>query len=650
MSLKFFTISNISITTRALTVLLLLYTILVTAWIGDDAQITFRQIWNFISGDGITFNHSERVQAFSHPLWFWVLSLISSLTRELFLTTIIVSIVLAILAISIILKIEINLYEKKLTLLTPVILLLFSWSFIDYSTSGLENSLSFLLVGLLLFILFCKDRRSNLKIIFLILSLLVLNRFDHSVLFLPLAIFLMLYAKDLKNLIQVIWPGTLLIAIWLVFSTIYFGSPLPNPFYAKLQTNFPANEVFERGIEYFLVMKHDLNTIFLIIFGIILSILSRNTTLIALSLGQILYMCYILYIGGDFMFGRFFAILVFLSIGQIIIAVHYLKFKIFIKNVMIVGVLLISLLIGLVNSFPFTSTTEYKERTDSTDNTGLGFHIRDQRGIFYWAYGLFSSQRINWPTISAQSANGPKVYKATCGILGGLSIKDTTVHHIDACGLTDPLIARLPAVQNENWRIGHHFRKLPQNYGELKLNQVNELSDSSLTKFAKDTIMLSTGDIFSKKRMLAIWRVNSKHYSKLNLNKYLEPDIYIPVSTFTERVEINDWNQKIEYDQLPPIYGTHKFRKFNGDIQFISHNPQLASEVEFDLEIGFTYEIFVNGLKMKHIEKSLKQEDYNVILRLPQKIYVNSIRIQAIDAISGRNTSKNILFGFKVKS
>ena len=46
-----------------LTLAVLTYTMLITAWIGDDAQITFRQVWNFISGDGITFNYSERVQA-----------------------------------------------------------------------------------------------------------------------------------------------------------------------------------------------------------------------------------------------------------------------------------------------------------------------------------------------------------------------------------------------------------------------------------------------------------------------------------------------------------------------------------------------------------------------------------------------------------
>ena len=56
---------SIQYTLSIFAILLVFYTTLVNAWIGDDAQITFRQVWNFISGDGITFNIAERVQAFT---------------------------------------------------------------------------------------------------------------------------------------------------------------------------------------------------------------------------------------------------------------------------------------------------------------------------------------------------------------------------------------------------------------------------------------------------------------------------------------------------------------------------------------------------------------------------------------------------------
>ena len=59
---------------RVFGVLLVCYIALISSWISDDAQITFRQILNFLNGDGIVFNFGERVQAFTHPLWFFLLS------------------------------------------------------------------------------------------------------------------------------------------------------------------------------------------------------------------------------------------------------------------------------------------------------------------------------------------------------------------------------------------------------------------------------------------------------------------------------------------------------------------------------------------------------------------------------------------------
>jgi hypothetical protein len=41
-----------------------------TSWVGDDAYITFRALENFLHGYGPVFNVGERVQVFTHPLWF----------------------------------------------------------------------------------------------------------------------------------------------------------------------------------------------------------------------------------------------------------------------------------------------------------------------------------------------------------------------------------------------------------------------------------------------------------------------------------------------------------------------------------------------------------------------------------------------------
>jgi arabinofuranosyltransferase len=44
------------------------------AWVGDDAVITARVVDNFLHGYGLRWNVSDRVQAFTHPLWAMLLA------------------------------------------------------------------------------------------------------------------------------------------------------------------------------------------------------------------------------------------------------------------------------------------------------------------------------------------------------------------------------------------------------------------------------------------------------------------------------------------------------------------------------------------------------------------------------------------------
>ena len=135
----------------------------------------------------------------------------------------------------------------------------------------------------------------------------------------------MINCRSIKEFIYAIWPGTLLILSWFLFSTFYFGFPLPNTYYAKLNAGYPLDEILIRGWDYLVSMNKDLNSFFIIITAIILTIISRSKILICLSVGQLLYIGYIVQAGGDFMLGRFFAILVFLSVGQIILSFSLIK-------------------------------------------------------------------------------------------------------------------------------------------------------------------------------------------------------------------------------------------------------------------------------------------------------------------------------------
>ncbi len=48
--------------------------VLQNAWLHEDAFITYRSVDNLINGYGPTWNITERVQTYTHPLWFFVVS------------------------------------------------------------------------------------------------------------------------------------------------------------------------------------------------------------------------------------------------------------------------------------------------------------------------------------------------------------------------------------------------------------------------------------------------------------------------------------------------------------------------------------------------------------------------------------------------
>ena len=108
---------------RGFYLLLAVYIFLKTAWLSDDSFITLNQVWNFINGEGIVWNSNQRVQAFTHPLWFLMLSSVSFFTRELFFTNLVTSFVCSMTSIIILF----NLFFKKHTSVSQIsILIIFS--------------------------------------------------------------------------------------------------------------------------------------------------------------------------------------------------------------------------------------------------------------------------------------------------------------------------------------------------------------------------------------------------------------------------------------------------------------------------------------------------------------------------------------------
>src|SRR5690349_5612017 len=103
-----------------------------TAWVSEDAFITFRTVSNTLSGYGLTWNPIERVQAFTHPLWLALPLPFTALSGDPYWT----SIALSFVALAMTLFLVGRIWERwDIAALLATASLLWSHSFIDYSTS-----------------------------------------------------------------------------------------------------------------------------------------------------------------------------------------------------------------------------------------------------------------------------------------------------------------------------------------------------------------------------------------------------------------------------------------------------------------------------------------------------------------------------------
>ena len=187
--------------------------------------------------------------------------------------------------------------------------LLSSRAFVDYSTSGLENPLTNLLLVVFVLVYISPGlNRSALRLAGLggLGALLMVNRLDTGLLVLP-AVTLEAWHLRWRSL-RPLCLGLLPLATWEIFSLIYYGFPVPNTVYAKLPPNLGLRDLLPHGLLYFQdSLTQDPATLPVIAAAILGPLLIGPRRLWPLSFGLALSLLFVLRVGGDFMSGRFFA-------------------------------------------------------------------------------------------------------------------------------------------------------------------------------------------------------------------------------------------------------------------------------------------------------------------------------------------------------
>ncbi|MBQ9504367.1 MAG: hypothetical protein IJU93_05110 [Lachnospiraceae bacterium] len=519
---------------RLFSLILFAVTVLLLAWQSDDAYHGYVMARNLAEGHGFVYNIGERSTASTGPLFTLIISLAYFFTREMFFTSLVVCTLLSSAAFYILVY---KFCRSKEQILMVMMALFASPSFMSYTTSGLENSLLFLLSALFLWALSAHERYNfkQLFVIALIISAIAMARMDTVLIFAPAAVWIFIMKRDgisFPKAMLAAAAGLSLFVLWELFAVIYFGFPFPNPAYVKLGTGISQIEYLKRGIlYYFYTFLNDTGVLMITVAGTVLSISAKKSKYTAVSLGIILYLIYILRIGGDFMMGRHFTVVFFISLCMFYIIenkeiseITRLRLNKRIFDVTVIVCLVLTLGFSKVIGSQYLLGHKYAS------------HISDEREYYYSTTGLYNNVvsliREGRLCVSDTWNNEAPDDLRENGLSGGiidnaagiLVYYNPDLYLNDTYCLGDAFLSKLPAIYDPNWRVGHLRRAVPEGYRESVWNNDNEIEDPDLHEYYDIIRLITRGRIFDPERIKAIIDINTGKYDYLidNYERRLE--------------------------------------------------------------------------------------------------------------------------------
>jgi arabinofuranosyltransferase len=489
-----------------------------TSWVEEDAFITLRTSDNLIHGYGLRWNVDERVQTFTNPLWMFILAGAHAIIANPHITLILASIITSALALFILL---IYIPQNNFGLLLAFAVLTLSKSFVDFSTSGLENPATHLLAISFVALYFKAEKPlsdKNLFFLCLLAGLATFNRMDTLLFYLP-ALVVLLRNRFSKRTFLIMLAGFSPFILWEIFSVIYYGFPIPNTYYAKLNTGVPLNEELTQGILYFFnSLGWDPITLTITFSALVLTLISKRRDEILIALGIVLYLGYVIYIGGDFMSGRFFSTPLILSVTLLVR--HAEDSSTLEKTIWISLVLLLGLILAPLKSF----TNPLESDLVTFDNTS---GIADERFGYYRFSNILLFSRKEGLTLHPFAEYGIQLQKEQpkVAVLTGIGMAGyfagPKVHIIDELALGDPLLSRLRLHNPTDWNIAHFKRDIPNGYIETIEGGANQIADPNLAAYYDKLHLIISGELWTAARWEAIWKMNTGQYQHL-LDAYVK--------------------------------------------------------------------------------------------------------------------------------
>jgi arabinofuranosyltransferase len=494
----------------------LLFVIVRLAWLSDDAYITLRTVENLVNGLGLRWNSADRVQINVHPLWMLLLAAGRAVTGECYFTTLAAGFLLSALAAWRMLRLS----STTAAAAVVILLLLCSRAFTEYATAGLENPLAHVLLALLIGVAWREaDPVRRYRRTVLLAALAACTRLDLLLVTAPMVI-AAARSVSWRQRLRLGAPGTSPLLGWLLFATIYYGTPIPVVGYAKLAHGLPLPEMVVQGWHYVVASTcHDPTTIAVIAAGIGIGLAQRHLGCRGLALGALLYCGYIVEVGGDFMVGRLFAAPFVVALAILARAFAVAPRSLLVASAAAAPVLL---LLGGVPDFL---------RSPAHDTPTGAYHgVVDERRIYYDSLGLLSPNRVvpiagvasavmrayqRGPMVIAWSQVGAYAYEA-----------GDNVHFCDSW-LLDPLLTRLPVADPTSWRIGHFERRFPEGYLESLATGENKIRHAGLHRYYEAMRLVVRAPVFDGARLQAVFDLMRGAYDA-DLRAFVEQQYRAP--------------------------------------------------------------------------------------------------------------------------
>lgn len=475
----------------------------INAWVAEDAYISFRVIDNAVHGYGLRWNVNERVQVYTHPLWLLLLLGAYAITKEVYITSIVVSLVLATLGLIIGAFGIARSFPALVFLLAAAAL---AAPFVDFATAGLESPLAYVLVALF-FWLMLRPRVEIFPVSF-IASLLMLTRHDFLLLVMPALLWVLWRHRSWRALGLAVL-GMLPFVFWEGFALIYYGFAFPNTAYAKLNAAISHWEYLKQGFRYIadVIVSHPLVTgVFLV--GVMVVRANNRRAGRMLMIGVLLYLAYIIWIGGDFMTGRFVAVPFW---AALLVCARYWPKDIKMQYMLFAGLVIL----GGVSARPIWYLVEkhtYAEESYRFNG------VADEKSFYFPFTGLVNDGRNTlkvhyWIADALHDLEQGKsvVVRRNVGLYG--YFVGPSMYVIDIHALTNPLLSRTRDLDTSarerttatDWRIGHFTRKIPEGYVESVESGQNVIQDPAIAQLYDDLEVITQGPIWNMDRFRKIF-------------------------------------------------------------------------------------------------------------------------------------------------